>query len=67
LDSIEDYARHWAKHANEDLYIPSEWVKRVRSLIQSRIKKLSGYMSTRSTSIFIDPNVVKHPSLLHDK
>jgi len=30
-------------------------------------KKLSGYMSTRSTSIFKDPNVAKHLSLLHDK
>jgi hypothetical protein len=24
-------------------------------------------MSTRSTSVFKDPNVAKHPSLLHDK
>ena len=24
-------------------------------------------MSTRSTTIFKDPNVAKHPSLLHDK
>jgi hypothetical protein len=30
-------------------------------------KKLSGSMSTRSTSIFKDPNVAKHLSLLHDK
>ena len=30
-------------------------------------KKLCGSMSTRSTSIFKDPNVAKHLSLLHDK
>ena len=51
----------------EDLDTLSEWVKSVRSLIKIRIKKLSGSMSTRSTSIFKDPNVAKHLSLLHDK
>jgi hypothetical protein len=30
-------------------------------------KELCGSMSTRSTSIFKDPNVAKHLSLLHDK
>jgi hypothetical protein len=68
MDSVEDYARQWAKREKEDLDTLSEWVKSVRSLIQIRIKKnLSGSMSTRSTSIFKDPNVVKHLSLLHDK
>jgi hypothetical protein len=42
-------------------------MKSVRLLIQIRIKILSGFMSTRSTSIFKDPNVAKHLSLLHDK
>ena len=43
-----------------------QW-KIVRSLIQIRIiKNLNGSMSTRSTSIFKDPNVAKHLSLLHD-
>jgi hypothetical protein len=52
----------------ENLVILSEWVKSVRSLIQIRIKKnLSGSMSIHSTSIFMDPNVAKHLSLLHDK
>jgi len=67
MDSVEDYARQWAKREKEDLDTLSEWVKSVRSLIQIRIKKLSGSMSTRSTSIFKDPNVFKHLSLLHDK
>ena len=31
------------------------------------LKILSGFMGTRSTSIFKDPNVAKHLSLLHDK
>jgi hypothetical protein len=37
------------------------------SLYKLEFKKLSGSMSTRSTSIFKDPNVAKHLSLLHDK
>jgi hypothetical protein len=67
LDSVEDYARQWAKREQEDSETPFEWVKNVRSLMQIRIKKLSGSMSTRSTSIFKDLNVAKQISLLHDK
>jgi archaellum component FlaG (FlaF/FlaG flagellin family) len=53
MDTVEDYDK-------EDIGY-SEWVKSVRSLIQTRIKKLSGSMSTRSMSI------AKHLSLLQDK
>ena len=67
MNSVENYARQWAKREKEGLDTLSEWVKSVRSLIQIRIKTLSGSMSTRSTSIFKDPNVAKHLSLLHDK
>ena len=67
MDSVEDYVRQWEKRENEDLDALSEWVKSVRSLMQIRIKKLSGSMNTRSTPIFKDPNVAKHLSLLHDK
>ena len=45
MDSVEDYVRQWAKHEKEDLYSLSEWVKNVRSLMQIRIKKRSGFMS----------------------
>ena len=51
MDSVEDYARQWAKREKEDLDTLSEWVKSVKSLIQIRIKKLSGSMGTRSKSI----------------
>jgi len=67
MDSTKDYGRQWAKRDREDLDTLSECVTSVRSLIQIRIKKLNGSMSTRSTSIFKDPNVAKHLSLLHDK
>ena len=41
MDSVEDYARQWAKREKENLDTLSEWVKSVRSLIQIRIKKNS--------------------------
>ena len=37
MDSVEDYVRQWEKRENEDLDTLSEWVKSVRSLMQSRI------------------------------
>ena len=67
MDSVEDYARQWAKRGKQDLDTLSKWVKSVRSLIQIIIKKFSGSMSTRSTSIFKDPNVAIDLSLLHEK
>ena len=67
MDSMEDYARQWVKREKEDLDTLYEWMKSVRFLIQIIIKNRSGYMSTRSTPIFKDPNVAKHLSLLHDK
>jgi hypothetical protein len=57
MDSVEHYAGTWAKPKKEDLDTLSELVKSVRSLIQIRIKKLGGSMSTRSTSIFKKPTV----------
>ena len=56
MDSVEDNARQW-----------TERLKSGSSLIQIIINKVSESMSSRSTSIFIDPNVAKHLSLLHDK
>ena len=34
MDSVEDYARQWAKREKQDLDTLSEWVKSVVSLIQ---------------------------------
>jgi hypothetical protein len=38
MDSVEDYARQWAKREKEDIDTLSEWMKSVRSLIQIIIK-----------------------------
>jgi len=68
MDSVEDYTGQWAKREKEDFDTLSEWVKSVRSFIHIIIKKkLKWTMSTHATSIFKDPNVAKHLSLLHDK
>ena len=67
MDSVEDYARQWAKREKEDVDTLSEWVKTVRSLIQIRIKNLERSMNTRARSIFKDPNVAECLSHLHDK
>ena len=67
MDSIEDYARKWAKREKEDVDALSEWMKAVRSLIQIRIKKLNGSINTHVTSICKDPNVAKHLFYFHDK
>jgi hypothetical protein len=64
MDSAEEYARQWTKPEKEDLYTLSEWGESVRSLIQIRIKTVSGFMNIRSTSIFKDPNVAKHMTLV---
>ena len=34
MDSVENYARQWAKREKQDLDTLSEWVKSVVSLIQ---------------------------------
>ena len=52
MDSVEDYARQWAKREKEDVDTLSEWIKAVRSLIQIRIKKLNGSINAHATSIF---------------
>ena len=37
MDSVEDYARQWAKREKENLDTLFEWMKSVVSLIQIRI------------------------------
>ena len=59
MDSVEDYAKNWAKREKVEVDTLSEWVKAVRSLIQIRVSKLKGSMSTKASSIFKDPKVVE--------
>ena len=67
MDSVEGYAKDWAKREKVEVDTLSEWVKSVRSLIQIRVSKLKGSMSTKAHSIFKDPQVIQELSCLHDK
>lgn len=40
LNSVEKYAKQWAKHEKEDLDTLSEWIKSVRCMLKSCIKRL---------------------------
>ena len=67
MDSVEDYTRQWAKREKKDVDTLSEWIKEVKSLRQSRVKKLNGSINAHATSIFKDLKVAKHLSYLDDK
>ena len=67
MNSIEDYARRWAKHEDQDPDTLSEWLKTIRWLIKSRIRKLKGTMKTHHPSAFSDPEVIAELDRIHDK
>jgi hypothetical protein len=67
MDSVEEYARRWAKSEGEELDILSEWIKSIRKLLKSRIHHLSGKMRTIYPSVFEKPEVVNELRRLHDK
>ena len=66
-DSVDDYDRQLVNRKKEDEDTLSEWIEAMTSLIQIRIKKLNGSVNTHASSIFKDPNFVKHLSFLHNK
>jgi hypothetical protein len=68
MDSVDEYARQWAKREQENVDSLSEWETCVRSLIQIRIKKnsigqwrLVQYQSLKTKML------LKHLSHLHNK
>ena len=67
MDAVEDYARDWSKREKVEPDTLSEWIKSIRSLIQIRIKKLAGSMSTKGSNVLKNPDVKKTLSTLHDK
>ena len=42
MDSVEDYARQWARREKDEVDTLSEWVKSVRSSVLNRIRRLKG-------------------------
>jgi len=67
MDSVEDYARKWAKQEGVELNTFSDWVTSVRSLIRKRIFKLSRSMSSKVRSVFNDKYVIDNLTDLHSK
>ena len=66
MDSVEEYARRWAKSEGEELDTLSEWIKNILKLLKSRIHHLSGKMWTIYPSIFKNTEVVNELRRLHD-
>ena len=50
MDSVEDHARQEANHEKKNLDSFSDWVESVMSLMQIRIKQISGSMMTKHLS-----------------
>jgi hypothetical protein len=68
MDSVEDYARRWAKSEKEESDSFSEWVKNIRAMIlKSRIKHVRSKMRTIHPSAFDKPKVIKELNRLHDE
>ena len=67
MDSVESYARGWAKREEVEADTLSEWVKTIRSFINARIRRLKRKMSCNVKSVLKDPAVAKCLSDLHEK
>ena len=67
MNSVEEYARKWAKSEATDVNTLSEWVKSIRKLLKQRKGRLRNVMCTRSASIFKDPQVNKELSEIQDQ
>ena len=67
LDSVEEYARRWAKKEDVEVDILSEWVKTVMSLVNRRVSVFSRTMSRRHESVFDNPDVAAELAEVHEK
>jgi hypothetical protein len=66
MNSVEEYARCWAKSEGEELDILSELIKNIQKLLKSRIHHLSGKMRTIYPSVFKNTEVVNELRRMHD-
>ncbi|XP_070575253.1 cytochrome P450 1A1-like isoform X3 [Ptychodera flava] len=67
MDSVEEYARKWAKREDVELDTLSEWVKSMRKIVRGRIGRLRSHVCRRPYSVFKDPNAVQCLNDIHDK
>ena len=66
MDYVENYVRKLTKREKEEVSTLSEWIEAVRSLFQIGIPKLKRSMSTLTTSVFKDPEIVETLSTFHN-
>ena len=67
MESVEDYARSWAKQEEVELDTLSEWVKSIKHQLKRRIYMVSRSVDTKPISIFDDEVVSRHLADLHDR
>ena len=67
MDSVEEYARVWARDEDVEADTLSEWIKSIRHLLKRRIYMVSRSMNTKAKSVFNDPQVIDHLADLHDQ
>ena len=67
LDSVEEYARRWAKKEDVEVDTLSEWVKSVMSLVNRRVSVLSRTISRRHESVFDDQDVAAELAEIREK
>ena len=67
MNSVEDYARRWAKSENEAPDTLSEWIKSIRTILKSRIRFVKTKMRTSYPSVFSKPEVIRELDRLHEE
>ena len=67
MESVEEYARRWAKKEDVEVDTLSEWVQSVMSLVNRRVSVLSRTMSRRHESMFDDQDVAAELAEIHEK
>ena len=65
LDSVEEYARRWAKKEDVEVDTLSEWVKLVMSLVNRPVSGVSRTKSRWHESVFDDPDVAAVLAEIH--
>ena len=67
MDSVDDYARRWAKQKEIELDSLSEWIKSFRHLLKRRMYMACRSINNKPKSVFSDTDVTKHLADLHNR
>ena len=67
MDSVEDYARRWAKEEEVELDSLSEWIKSIRHLLKRRMYMAGRSINNKPKSVFSDTDVTEHLADLHNR